>query len=348
MKGVSLYVGVAVSLLGMSGCAELNQWAKTQGAFESQDDFTYGLPVPVSSTTPASAADVQIAVEELQVYLKDQEARIGGLLQMRAEVEGQIQDLREQVFVPLRERVEIFEGRLQTQEAQVTTLATRLEASVAPLATVVTAQGGRLDQHDEEMVLLIESANLDKDAMRTTLHNFRDSLVGFHSIMNNLETLVYDEEFRATNAEARLTGLLTEETTQRKQLWAVSGEQGSTMAGLHEQIKGLATLESRVVALHTYVNQVRRGMMEQFDSFQSHPVSQRSGPSGLQAQPRVPSPSRVSETGRVSPSVVPEVRALIAPLPESPTNGALPVNGASLTETPVVDQPDRQTRQARQ
>ncbi len=306
---VWIHVGILVVGLGLGGCAEFDRWDNLHGQGLEAEGLEYEAPLVVTAPQNASANDMRVAVEELQAYLKEQETRIEGLLHMRADLDDQIQEMRESMFVPMRDRVETFEHRLATQESQATNLSTKLEREVAPLSAVVQAQGERLDHHDQEIVLLIDSANQDKKAMRTNLGNFRETLLGFHSIMSKLETLVYDEEFRATNAEVGLKALVTDEANNRKQLWEASHQQSKVVAGLQEKIKRLGTLNQRVVALHSYINQVQQGIFGKLETLESQPVTHEKEPMAIEAQTR--------SRSALVPVVVPDAQTLIKPFAET-------------------------------
>ena len=306
---------MVLGLLVVPGCAEFAQWVQPQEGSSPVVGLDYVEPSSASVPPEAGPEDIKEAVHDLRGYLEEQEARIGKLLAMRGELESQIQEGRETVMVPLRERVETFEGRLQEHEAVVEGLANELATAIGPLQEIIKAQGERIDQHDQQFVVLIDSANQDKDAMRTNFENFRNALVGFHSVMNNLETLVYDEEFRATNVENRLSGQLKEATARRQQLGEVSATHAKTLAGLQENMKGLRALEQRLVALHTYINEVRQGLGGELNSLRARTVSHPTADT-IYTQPAQGN----AMTGRPShqdSSVVPTIDAILNPPPKT-------------------------------
>ncbi len=299
------------SCLLLTGCASLQEWNSNfiapEGGTQASSTSSVHPPYLPEETDLSQAEGIREAVADAQDFLQQQDEKIRDLFEMRAELEEQIRTIREGDLTELHEETEALRIRMGFVEGRARETRQEVDDQWAPIQAMVEAQAGEMAQVKEAMVAVVEETHQDRTILRNNLTNYRAALVEFHTLMQKLETMVLDEEFRATAVEGNVGKSLKSHDV--------------TLGQLTTKIGALDHLQKRSTQLHRYINEVKKDLQQAVVTWQ---VSASNGEGMFAGEPSAAiltqSKTGASAAPQVSkrlPRLVPTLEKVIKPLAES-------------------------------
>jgi len=298
----NVQLGLVVCGLALSGCAALQG---LQGPAPDSGDERLGYQT--LSPDLSHAKGIRTAVEEAQQYLQEQDSKIRSLFEMRADLEEKIYALQEGQIGRLDAETAALRKRVDSVEHAAKKARYEIDMQWAPVQALAEAQTGELTHLKESMIAIVEETHQDRELLRNNLKNYRDALVEFHALMVKLETVVLDEEFRATEAE----------TAIKKDM----KDYGATLTRLDTKAAAIEHLQKRTTQLHRYINEVQKNLREAVHVWEAGgPGKNAMQKTALEEEKEIVANSSLSidaateSTGRLKrPALVPKVDDVIQP-----------------------------------
>lgn len=294
----------------LTGCSTFEEWSPTLLNAEGEVSVTDRHPPYVPEPTDLSQAEgIREAVADAQDFLQRQDEKIRNLFEMRADLEEQIRTIQDGELMRLNGETEALRIRVGFVEGRVRETKEGLDAQWAPVQAMVEAQAGEMAHVKDAMVAVVEETHQDRTILRNNLTNYRAALVEFHTLMQKLETMVLDEEFRATEVEGTVGKSLK--------------SHDATLERLSKKIGTLDHLQKRSTQLHRYINEVKKDLQQAVVTWQ---VSASNGEGTLAVEPSAAILTKTGTGGPTEPQVsprlprlVPQLDSVIKPLAESET-----------------------------
>ena len=289
----------------LTGCSTFEGWSPTLLNTEGETSVRDRHPPYVPEPTDLSQAEgIRAAVADAQDFLHQQDEKIRDLFEMRAELEEQIRTIQDGQLTELHGETEALRVRMGFVEGRVRETRQEVDDQWAPIQAMVEAQAGEMAQVKEAMVAVVEETHQDRTILRNNLTNYRAALVEFHTLMQKLETMVLDEEFRATAVEGNVGKSLK--------------SHDATLERLSKKIGTLDHLQKRSTQLHRYINEVKKDLQQAVVTWQ---VGASNGEGTLAVEPSAAILTK-SETGASTeplaskplPRLVPTLEKVIKPL----------------------------------
>ncbi len=294
----------------LTGCASVQGWSGFEAEANTEESVTPVHPPYLAATSDLSEAEgIREAVAEAQAFLQQQDASIRDLFEMRADLEEQMRTMQEGDLAELQGETEAMRIRVGFVEGRTRQAEEEAQAQWAPVQAMVEAQAGEMAHLKDAMVALVEETHQDRTLLRNNLTNYRAALVEFHTLMQKLEAMVLDEEFRATEVEGRVGKSLKSHEV--------------TLGQLTTKISALDHLQQRTTQLHRYINEVQKNLQQAVVTWQ---VRASNGEGTFAGEPSAAiltqSKTGASAAPQVSkrlPRLVPQLDRVIKPLAESET-----------------------------
>ncbi len=253
----------------LTGCSTFEGWSPTLLNAEGEVSVTDRHPPYVPEPTDLSQAEgIREAVADAQDFLQQQDEKIRDLFEMRADLEEQIRTIQDGELTRLNGETEALRIRVGFVEGRARETKEGLDAQWAPVQAMVEAQASEMAHVKDAMVAVVEETHQDRTILRNNLTNYRAALVEFHTLMQKLETMVLDEEFRATEVEGTVGKSLKSHE--------------ATLGQLTTKIGALDHLQQRTTQLHRYINEVQKNLQQAVVTWQ---VGASSGEGTLAVEP---------------------------------------------------------------
>ena len=232
-----------ISILGLSGCAELSTLMDESDTIESPQNVTGDDVTQLEPTPPPTIEEVEQAISSTKDLLDDQQKQIGDLLSLRGEVKQTLREFRDQNLTPMNATIETLEQQVGRWENTSNTNQATLSATIESLTQDVEQSQNRVGVYGEQVTALVDQIDQNNRQYDTLLTAFQDSLIEFKGTMGEFTATLATEKNRAIQEETTLANHVK--------------EQQQTLEQVMPTAKEILDIQKRLNQLHSYINQVR-------------------------------------------------------------------------------------------